>query len=236
MGFFGSILGGILGGANSIKGGRDNEKLIQGLRSDDKEFNERMYNQNLLNNRANQYNDWGSLTWGKDAEGRPVQMNMLNPAEASRLQDFRQIAANRMQQAGNVDLSQMSKPINYAAFPSVASQNWKPSNANYDPFAAIRNQKPGPQPQAPANPYTNMPAAGQGSLGGAVLNAPIINPEVVAQQQQMAPQAPAAVASPTAPPPPDYLAQMEEMRRQLEFLQQQQQQQQSSWASMSAGA
>jgi hypothetical protein len=195
MGFLGNLLGGILGGASASKTGKDNEKLIQELRTGDQEFNTAQWDKASLYNRPNQYSDYGSLTWGKDpTTGQMTQTNTMNPAEQARLGDFRAIAADRMGAARGMSMT--SPNINYNAFPSQAASTWKGPQAGtlnqYDPFASFAGPTGGGaalgggQPQSSSNPVNfqaYQPPTGPSAGGAALAPAP-------------APSAPAAPAAP----------------------------------------
>jgi hypothetical protein len=178
MGIFGDLLGGILGGASSIKTGRDNEKLIQGLRTGDQEFNTAQWDRAAQYNRPNQVSDYGSLTWSKDpTTGQMTQTNTMNPAEQARLADLRAIQESRMGAARGMSMT--SPNINYGAFPSQAAQNWngQTGRSGYDPFSAFAGPSGGGaalgggQPQSSGNPINfqaYQPPAGP-AAGGEVL-------------------------------------------------------------------
>jgi len=201
MGIFGSLLGGILGGASSIKTGRDNEKMIQQMRQDDQKFNVEQWDKASQYNRPNQSSDFGNLTWSKDANGNWTQSNMLAAPEAARLQDFRQMAANRMHAANQIDFT---KPMTYDTTPyqSKAAQNWngKTGLSGFDPFAAFSSPSAdgaalgggGAPPQQPAPPIAG-PSAGGAALGSPSNPAPIVPPGM---QQPGAAPPPQQVAPP----------------------------------------
>jgi hypothetical protein len=88
---------GVVGGAMNAHAGKQNAQTAQGMSEADRQFYRDTYNQSLQDNRANQQTDFGSLSWQKDpTTGQWTQQNRLNPADAARLEDYRQIAADRM--------------------------------------------------------------------------------------------------------------------------------------------
>lgn len=90
----------IAGGLLSKKAGDKNAATAQQMSEADRQFYKDTYNQSLSDNRANQQNDFGSLTWTKDPKtGQWTQQVKMDPASAARLEDFRQIQADRMADA-----------------------------------------------------------------------------------------------------------------------------------------
>ena len=86
------LLGGLLNKKSGDKAAQTSERMSEA----DRQFTRDMYDKTLQANRPNQQSDFGALTWAKDANGNWTQQNRLNPAEAARLEDFRQVAADRM--------------------------------------------------------------------------------------------------------------------------------------------
>lgn len=181
MGFFGNLLGGILGGASASKTGQDNEKLIQSLRTGDQEFNTAQWDKAAQYNRPNQSSDYGNLTWNKDANGNWTQTNTMNPAEQARLADLRAIQESRMGAARGMNMN--APNINYGAFPSQAASNWK------GPQAGALNQH---------DPFANFagPTGGGAAVGGAQNQGNPVN-----FQAYQAPTGPSAGGAALAPAP-----------------------------------
>jgi hypothetical protein len=145
---------GAMGLVSSFMGSKNANKQVQGMTQADKDWAAKQVSDQTQANRPNQSSDFGNLTWTKDpTTGQWTQTNQLNPAEASRLGDFRQIAANRMRAAGGIDLSYLNKPLNFNA-------------GNIGPQAAGGNTPTIMQPHrtaAPgANPYNH--SAGGGAM------------------------------------------------------------------------
>jgi len=88
---------GLLGSFLNKKSGDQAAKQSAEMAKADREWQEKMYGRTLNDNRPDQVNDFGSLSWETDPKtGKMRQVSHLNPAEAARLEDYRQIAARRM--------------------------------------------------------------------------------------------------------------------------------------------
>jgi hypothetical protein len=90
---------GVVGGAINAKSGKQAAQTSAGMSQADRDFYNQTYQQSLGDNRATQTNDFGTQGWTKGPDGKWTQENKLNPAEAARLEDYRQVAADRMADA-----------------------------------------------------------------------------------------------------------------------------------------
>jgi hypothetical protein len=102
--------------AGSYMASRSADKQRQqagNMAAEDRDFTKEGWEAALRANRVNQYNPWGSSEWVQDEKGNWTQNQNLNPAEQSRLDDFRQIAANRMNAGKGINLSHFSTPMDY---------------------------------------------------------------------------------------------------------------------------
>jgi hypothetical protein len=89
--------GSIIGGIMNKKSGDSAAKNSEAMAKADRDWQEKMYGKTLQDNRPDQTNDFGQLKWTQDpTTGKWSQTSHLNPAEAARLEDYRQIAADRM--------------------------------------------------------------------------------------------------------------------------------------------
>jgi len=103
-----SLIGGFLNKQSGDKAADTSQRMSE----EDRKFAREQRAYSLLANSANQNSDYGSSSWEVDPEtGRRTQTVSMNPAEKARLEDFRQIAANRMRAAGNIQFAQ--GPMNY---------------------------------------------------------------------------------------------------------------------------
>ncbi len=95
-----AVGGSLIGGALNKKSGDQAAAKSAEMAQADRDWQEKMYGRTLQDNRADQTNDFGSLRWTTDPKtGKMTQETHLNPAEAARLEDYRQIAADRMSAA-----------------------------------------------------------------------------------------------------------------------------------------
>jgi hypothetical protein len=84
----------------------------------DRQSNIDQTNLQTMANRPNQSTPWGSSSWTKDpVTGQWTQKQELNPQDQARLEQFRQIAGNRMQNAQGVRLG--SGNVDYSKIPSL---------------------------------------------------------------------------------------------------------------------
>lgn len=132
---------GLLGGFMQSKGGDKQQQALQGMSQADRDFYERMYGRSLSDNRANQYSDFGSLTWNQDpTTGKWSQTTSLNPAEQGRLADYRQIAADRMRNAMGMSANLPQGAMNWNAIGlgNIASAAGVQGGGNSDATADAR--------------------------------------------------------------------------------------------------
>jgi hypothetical protein len=193
----------LIGGMFSKKGGQQSTAQAQGISQADKDWMAAQVDKQTAANRVNQSNDYGASTWSQDPKtGQWSQSTTMNPAEQARLQDFRQMAANRMAAANSMDLS---KPMDWSHGNVSSGPNAPggvvatPRQGHYGPNGYV----PAPGMAGPsgggaqmAQPAMPQAPSGMGSPtgwggGAAPVNAPIAPPST--------PAAPAA--TPTAPPP-----------------------------------
>lgn len=195
---------GVVGGLLQKKAGDKNAQQAQQMSEADKQFYRDQYNQSVKDNRVNQSNDFGSQAWTQDPKtGQWSQTNTLNPAEQSRLQDYRQIAADRMRAAGGINLDYLSKPLNYNT--QTIGPNVNGGSVGNPTYARDPGLTPiGGGAQQGGNGYNGLRPgqAPPSSAGGNMLGPP---PMAQDQNQGNAPMAHAQINTmppPAAAPPP----------------------------------
>ena len=230
---------GLLGSFMNKKSGDSAAKNSEAMAKADREFQERMYNQSLQDNRSNQTTDWGKLTWAQDPTTKKwTQENKLAAPEAARLEDFRQIAADRMGAAkGGYKADWNSIGFGHLAKAAGIGQGdtgeapWMKQKYSSSANDFLRNgQAPGYHPGGanaipPAyGPTTSQPA---GPPAAPPQHAEI-SPGYQAGQQFAPPPAAPAPAAAAPAVDPNLQAQADALRRQQE------EQQQMQWASNSS--
>jgi hypothetical protein len=211
-----SLVSGLIG---SKKAG-DSAKQAQAMSEADKKWAAEQVKNQTEANRVDQTSDFGSSKWTQDpTTGKWSQTTALAAPEAARLADYRQMAADRMRAANNIDLS---KPANWA---SGGGTFIGPQGAGGN-VPTIRQPHYGPgnqlmPPPGPAGGGQMMPPPNPGTPGAPAPAAPtpIQHADVVpAGTQTMMPPTPTAPTAPTAPtgPDPQQQALADALRRQQE--------------------
>ena len=200
------------------KTGKQQQQAAADMSADERQFAKEQYNQQLQDMRPDQKTDYGELTWTQDKDtGKWTQENKMNPAEAARLGDYRQIAADRMAAAKGISSQFAQGGINYEALGlgKLASAAGVQGGGNSTAASAGGNvigqpswgmgQKQGmgfppnkPMPGfAPPGVTPNM---APGGAGGGMLQPPSPQGPGAAGGMQRQPYTPAPVV-PDAPPP-----------------------------------
>jgi hypothetical protein len=196
-----AVGGSLLASSMQKKAGGQNAATAAGVSQADKDWWQKQNEAATTANRSNQETDFGTSKWTKDpTTGQWTQSSMLAAPEAARLQDARQMAADRMRAANNIDLS---KPANWASG----------GGSFIGPQAAGGNVQTIRQPHVGQNntwtpPPMGTPMAGGLAAGGSMLGGGAPPPAPAApgpiDHAQIAPPGmtnPAA-AAPTAPTAP----------------------------------
>lgn len=215
--------GTLLSGYMSSQSGKKQQQAAQQDSAADRDFQREMYGRQLQDSRANQSTDWGDLTWEQDPKtGKWTQKNTMNAAEQGRLEDYRQIAADRMANAKGLSANLPQGAINYDALGlgKIASAAGVQGGGNSDAQADARAGKgivgmPGfsnqqmrgmqPPPRPMGGGSMMGPPPGQGGPGGpgpAGIPGGQRQPYVPAQVRPTPPPQPAAPPPEAAAPPP----------------------------------
>ena len=116
-GIGGALAGGL---ASSLVQGGGNKNTSQANQNWDRQA----YADALRYNRPNQVNASGATnSWAQSPQGQWTQTQQFGPAEQQRRDAFNQIAMQRMQNAGQIKLPDLSQGVNYGAWrmPSYGS-------------------------------------------------------------------------------------------------------------------
>lgn len=90
--------------------GQSRQPNMQQAAGQDREYNERMWQRALEANRPNQETPWMTSQWSQDPQtGRWTQRQSLNAQDQQRLDQYRNIAAGRMNDAGHLAQFDWSK-------------------------------------------------------------------------------------------------------------------------------
>lgn len=200
IGVGGSLIGGLMGKDEA----KDQRQAVAQMTEEDRKFTKEGWEAALRANRVNQYNPFGGSEWVQDEKGNWVQRQFLNPAEQSRLDDFRQIAANRMAAGGGINLGHFGQGADYnsiglgylskaAGVQPNAGSDYRSSGGDRTSQIASQLMRNGPQ-----MPGMYQPMAGgsmmQGGMGGKMGKGPVVQPPMGGG---MAPGG----GNPSAPPP-----------------------------------
>jgi hypothetical protein len=208
--------GSLLSGYMASQGGKKQQEASQQNDAANRAWQEHMYDRQLGDSRANQVSDYGSLTWEQDPKtGKWTQTNKMDDAEKGRLEDYRQIAADRMATAKGLSANLPQGAINYDALGlgKIASaagvQGGGNSDAQADARAGkgivgmpgfsnqqLRGMQPSPRPMGGGSMMG--PPPGQGGPGGP---GPAGVPGGQRQPYTPAQVRPTPPPQPTAPPP-----------------------------------
>lgn len=132
----------IRGGLNLY--GQSRQPSMSDAAAADREYNERMWRMALQANRPNQYNEFGSSEWSQDPQtGQWTQRQTMNEQDRGRLNQYRDIAANRMNLAGQVNLNHIATPMNYAALNPGLAQIAQAAGVGGTMGGALLNQRRG---------------------------------------------------------------------------------------------
>lgn len=215
----------LYGGYQQSQAGKKQQNAANEMNQQDRDFQREMYGRQLQDSRANQSTDFGDLTWTQDPKtGQWTQTNKMNDAEHGRLEDYRQIAADRMASAKGISQQFPQGAINYDALGmgKIASASGVMGGGKSDAIGDARNGvgivgMPG---------FSQQQMQGMGSAGGGMMGRPPMGqppmgppggdggpgpagmpqgrqPYTPAQVRPTPPPAPAAPPpAPAAPPPP----------------------------------
>jgi len=200
---------GLIGGFIGKKQGDKNSANSAQMLKDQQKWQEERYRESLRDNRPDQISDFGSLQWTTDpVTGRMTQTNKLAAPEAARLEDYRQIAADRMAAAkggSKIDW-------NALGFGKMANavQGTPGDTGRVDDTGVGLDFKRGVRPQSA------YPSAG----GSMMQTGQPIAPGYQPGQQFDRPPTPPPPSTPTTPgQDPALLAQADALRRQQEIQQ-----------------
>jgi len=185
----GSVVSGVLG-ARSAKKQRNATQRAQ-------EEEQKLY-------RPNQYSPWGATEWTQDDKGNWTQKSTLDPQDAARLQQFRDIAGYRMEKAKSF----LHDPSEYKIDYSWASRQPRGSLGGYLGGGGAQHT-PVPTFSNPLSHFYQPPPGGQRPMvpTAAGLGAPVTPPAAGLSgiaPGLIAPTAPTALTDspdPTTPAP-----------------------------------
>ena len=194
----------LIGGAMQSSASKKNANTAASNSAADREANAANYERALQALHAKQSNPYGESSWTEGADGKFSQTTTMNPADQQRLDQWRQIQANKMNVAGNFDYGSLTNADRFNRFDSTGNGGF-----------TMRPQAP-PQMAAPG---VAASAGGQLLGGGMSGNAPVAPP------QAAAPVAPVAAET----PPFDQKAYMDKLWQESQAKQKQDELANSHW-------